>query len=166
MPFVFRRNLMDNHPCVVQSRFHNSRVRVTAYAISYNRSVRRLLALSLLLLFSFPLVSPLLALSANPEANLPVCCRRNGAHHCEMKGQRTNISAQQTAVSNIPTKCPFYPGPATQVRHHDAQLHAITNLSADLVHRSTVKTPAYAHVQIALDAAWQKRGPPAVASSL
>lgn len=132
----------------------------TALAISYNRSVRRLLALSLLLLFSFPLVSPLLALSANSDANLPVCCRRNGVHHCGMKVQRSNTSAHQVSVFTISTKCPFYPRPATLVRHHDARLHASANVLAEAINHSTVKAPASLHVCVALDTAWQKRGPP------
>jgi hypothetical protein len=128
--------------------------------IGYNRSVRRILALSLLLLFSFPLVSPLLALSANSDANLPICCRRNGAHHCQLKMQRSNTSAHQITISTIPTQCPFYPGPATLVRHNDARLHASTRLFAASVDHASVKAPTYAHVLIALDTAWQKRGPP------
>jgi hypothetical protein len=123
--------------------------------------VRRILALSLLLLFSFPLVSPLFALSTNSDANLPVCCRRNGAHHCQMKLQRSNTSADQTTVTTISTKCPFYPGSAILVRHNDARLHAGTRLLAESVNHTTVKAATYAHVQIALDTAWQKRGPPA-----
>jgi hypothetical protein len=122
--------------------------------------VRRLLALSLLLLFSFPLVSPLLALSANSEANLPACCRRNGVHHCEMKMQQANTSAHQVTISTISTKCPFYPRPATLVRHNDARLHTSTRLHAPLVHHATVKAHPYASVRVALDTAWQKRGPP------
>lgn len=131
-----------------------------ASVVSYNRCVRRLLALSLLLLFSFPLVSPLLALSANADANLPACCRRNGVHHCEMKMQRASISEHQVSVSTIPAKCPFYPRPATLVRHNDARLHASTGLHAQLVNHATVKAHPYASVRVALDTAWQKRGPP------
>lgn len=122
--------------------------------------MRRLLALSLLLLFSFPLVSPLLALSTNSDANLPACCRRNGVHHCEMKMQRASISSHQVTVSTISTKCPFYPRPATLVRHNDARLHASTRLLAQLVNHTTVKARSYAFVRVALDTAWQKRGPP------
>lgn len=128
--------------------------------ISYNRSVRRLLALSLLLLFSFPLVSPLLALSATSDANLPLCCRRNGVHHCGMKVQRPDASGHQVTVSTISTKCPFYPRPATLVRHNDARLHASARLLTRSVDHSTVKVPIPAYVRIALDTAWQKRGPP------
>jgi hypothetical protein len=124
--------------------------------------VRRLLALSLLLLFSFPLVSPLFALSTNSDANLPVCCRRNGVHHCQMKLQRSSTSTHQTTVTTISTKCPFYPGSAILVRHNDA--HAGTRLLAESVDHTTVKAPTYAHVQIDLDTAWQKRGPPSLLS--
>ncbi|HEV2710660.1 MAG TPA: hypothetical protein VGU67_10635 [Edaphobacter sp.] len=126
--------------------------------------MRRLLALSLLLLFSFPLVSPLFALSTNSDANLPACCRRNGAHHCQMKLQRSSISAHQTTLTTISTNCPFYPGSAILVRHNDARLHAGARLFAESVNHTTVKAPTYAHVQIALDTAWQKRGPPALLS--
>lgn len=132
--------------------------------ISYNRSVRRILALSLLLLFSFPLVSPLLALSTNSDATLPACCRRNGVHHCQMKMQRPDVSAHQVTVSTVSTKCPFYPGPATLVRHNDVRLHTSTRVSAESVNHGTVKALTRAHVQIALDTAWQKRGPPAYLS--
>jgi hypothetical protein len=122
--------------------------------------VRRLLALSLLLLFGFPLVSALLALSTNSDANLPACCRRNGVHHCEMKSQRASTSAHPVTVSTISTKCPFYPRPATLVRHNDARIHASTRVHAQLAHHATVKAHTAASVRIALDTAWQKRGPP------
>jgi hypothetical protein len=132
--------------------------------ISYNRSVRRLLALSLLLIFSLPLASPLFALSANSDANLPICCRRKGAHRCQMKMQRTKASAGRDVVSSIPVKCPFYPRAATLVRHNDARLHSNAGILVELTHQSTVKTPTYTFVRIALDTAWQKRGPPSYAS--
>ena len=126
--------------------------------------MRRLLAISLLLLFSFPLVSPLFALSANTEASLPACCRRNGTHHCHLNIQQTSASAGQDAIFATPSKCPFYPGAATLVRHNDAKLHTIAGLLVEAVNLSTVKVPTYAYVRIALDTAWQKRGPPALAA--
>jgi hypothetical protein len=122
--------------------------------------VQRLLALSLLLLFSFPLVSPLLALSTSSDANLPACCRRNGVHHCQMKVQQSNTSAHQTTVITVSMKCPFYPGSAILIRHNDARLHASMRLLAESVYHATVTTPTYAHVQIAINTAWQQRGPP------
>jgi hypothetical protein len=126
--------------------------------------VRRLLALSLLLLFSFPLVSPLLALSTNSNANLPACCRRNGTHHCQMKMLRSKTSAHQTTISTLSTKCPFYPRPATLVRHNDARLRASARQLAYSVNHATIKAPPRTHIRIALDTAWQKRGPPAQVS--
>jgi hypothetical protein len=126
--------------------------------------VRRLLALSLLLLFSFPLVSPLFALSTTSDANLPACCRRNGVHHCQMKLQQSTAAAHQTTLTTISTKCPLYPGSAILVQHKDAWLHAVNRIVGKSVRRTTVKAPTYAHVQIALDTAWQKRGPPSLLS--
>ncbi|WP_325387331.1 hypothetical protein [Edaphobacter sp.] len=161
---VVGANLMDKPVLQNAKSFYKRTHGEGASTISYNRSVRRLLALSLLLLFSFPLVSPLLALSTNSDANLPACCRRNGVHHCQMKAQRPDASAHQLTVSTISTKCPFYPRPATLVRHNDARLHAGTRLLAESINHSTVKAPPCAHVRIALDTAWQKRGPPAYLS--
>lgn len=126
--------------------------------------MRRLLAVTLLLLFGFPLVSPLFALSANSETNLPACCRRDGAHHCHQNMQRTSSSAQSESVFATQAKCPFYPGAATLVRHNDAKLHTIATLLVEAANHSAVKAPTYAHARIDLDTAWQKRGPPALAS--
>jgi hypothetical protein len=124
--------------------------------------VRRLLALSLLLLFSFPLAAPLFALSANSEANLPACCRRDGTHHCRMKMQTPDTAAQERTPSfSAAVKCPLYPRAATLVRHHDARLHSLAGLVAEAVDDPAIKVPFFTHVCIDLDTAWQKRGPPA-----
>ncbi len=46
--------------------------------------LRRILAITLLLAFGFPLVAPAFAATPNSEASLPACCRSHGAHHCAM----------------------------------------------------------------------------------
>jgi hypothetical protein len=63
--------------------------------------VRRLLASLLVLLFSVPLIVPLV-LSGQTE--MPVCCRRSGKHHCGMAGEK-NYSG--TSISPSRDKCPF-----------------------------------------------------------
>ena len=130
--------------------------------IGYNRSVRRLLAISLLLLFGLPLVSPLFALSANPDANLPACCRRNGAHHCHLKMEQIGAFNNQAPSFTAPSQCPFYPRMVTAVRHNDARLHRAATLHAELVSFAAMKPVSHVFVHVTLDTAWQKRGPPAV----
>lgn len=72
--------------------------------------MRRLLAISLLLFFSFPLISPLFVLSANAETNLPACCRRGGLHHCTGMAQRNQLAVQAaTKTPTIGERCPYSP---------------------------------------------------------
>lgn len=135
-----------------------------ASAIGYNRSVRRLLAISLLLLFGVPLVSPLFALSANPDANLPACCRRNGAHHCHLKMEQMSSFGNQAPSFTAPSQCPFYPRMVTAVQHTDAKLQASAILHAAFVSFTAIKPVSRVFVHITLDTAWQKRGPPALSA--
>jgi hypothetical protein len=128
--------------------------------LGYNRSVRRLIGITLLLFFSVPLISPLLALSASSEANLPVCCRRNGAHHCTPPLSMKSSSSGEN-VSAIPQRCPAFPAVVTQVRHSDLSFHLASLIFAEIVSHPSVKTQTLARARVALDSSCQKRGPPA-----
>jgi hypothetical protein len=122
--------------------------------------VRRLIGITLLLLFSLPLISPVLALAAISDANLPACCRRNGAHHCIMRLQQTESSGPGISLSAIPEKCPAYPAVVTQVQHGKLSLHAASLIFAEIVSHPSVKTQTLARARVALDRSRQKRGPP------
>ncbi|MES2393172.1 MAG: hypothetical protein V4555_16135 [Acidobacteriota bacterium] len=65
--------------------------------------MRRLLALLLLATFGLPVVAQALTLTRDPDANLPICCRRHGAHHCTMNQGRT----QNAPAFSI--QCPSFP---------------------------------------------------------
>jgi hypothetical protein len=121
--------------------------------------VRRLLAISLLLLFSLPLIAPLFALQADGGGSLPACCRRNGTHHCSMqmpgKLQGMQLSAERE-------KCPAYPKAITFMKRNDLSLQTSTLLlSAALIHPAE-EVQADARVQMALYQAQHQRGPPAL----
>jgi hypothetical protein len=123
--------------------------------------VRRVLTFALLLLFSLPLISPLLALTANSDANLPACCRRNGAHHCTRATHPTDPSADAGInLSAIPQHCPAYPAVVTSARHSDLAFHTASLIFAGIVSHPTVKPQTHARARIALDISRQKRGPP------
>ncbi|MEO6828690.1 MAG: hypothetical protein ABI164_02695 [Acidobacteriaceae bacterium] len=70
--------------------------------------VRRWAAFVLLLLTAFLPVQPLVA-SVQQEANLPACCRRNGAHHCIMPGSTpaAMLLAASVRRSFTPPPCPW-----------------------------------------------------------
>ena len=120
--------------------------------------MRRLLGIALLLLFSLPLMTPLLALSSGPESNLPICCRRNGAHHCT--GMLAESSAPGINLSAIPQRCPAYPAVVTQVRHGKLSLPTASLIFARIIGSPVAKTHTTSQARIALDLSHQKRGPP------
>jgi hypothetical protein len=130
--------------------------------LRYNDGVRRFLSITLLVLFSLPLISPVLALATGPGANLPACCRRNGAHHCMLKMQASESSGNGVSLSAIPRRCPAYPAIVTQVQHRDLSLQAASLIFAEIVSHPSVKTQTQARARVALDRSRQKRGPPVV----
>jgi len=68
--------------------------------------MRRWLSISLALFFGlWPLTG---TLQASDDSNLPVCCRRHGAHHCAMSTQMAQTSS--TPGLQAPTTCPLFPG--------------------------------------------------------
>ena len=122
--------------------------------------MRRALSLVLLLLFSLPLISPVLALAGVSGASLPACCRRNGAHHCTGKMQSADSSTSGVSVSTIPQHCPAYPAVLTQLRHGDLSFNAASLAFAEIVSHPAIKLQTEARARVSLDRASQKRGPP------
>jgi hypothetical protein len=93
--------------------------------------MRRLLAALLLLAFASPLVLPLFAATADPEASLPACCRRPGHHHCAM--MMAMLAAMNHPAFSTPP-CPLYPTAAAPVRTAPAYITALPPLSV-AIHR-------------------------------
>jgi hypothetical protein len=122
--------------------------------------VRRLIGITLLLLFSLPLISPVLALAASSDANLPACCRRNGAHHCSMKMHQAESSGHGPSFSAIPQRCPAYPAMVTSARHGDLSFYTASLIFAEVVSHPSVKAQTSARARVALDRSRQQRGPP------
>ena len=119
--------------------------------------MRRVLALLLLAAFSFPLIAAVIAPDA--EQNLPICCRRNGKHHCNMSGKSGHGSGYNTAVS----KCPLYPTSGSAQPTGDSGLSPLEaafggTMAVSL--RVTVATTA--HPQLRLTEAAAQRGPPSL----
>jgi hypothetical protein len=122
----------------------------------YNETVRRLLSIALLLLFSLPLISPVLALTASSDRYLPACCRRSGAHHCAMNvPQAAGIN-----LSSIPQRCPAYPAVVTQIRHGDLSFQTASLIFAEIVSHPAIKLQTQARARVALDRTRRQRGPP------
>ena len=128
--------------------------------VSYNHDVRRLLAISLLLLFSLPLLSPLLALPVNRGDNLPACCRRNGMHHCAL--MMSDGQSEGTQFSTLRAKCPAYPKAITLTRRNDLSLGSATPLFTEVVVHASGRALAATNAQIAAHRSQYLRGPPSL----
>jgi len=124
--------------------------------------MRRILAISLLLLFALPTVMPLFALGSDPDANLPACCRRNGKHHCMMSMEMMQAMLNGTQAAALPMKCPLYPKAITTAQHHELFSSSASLIAAGLVAHPAIHLQTEARARVARDCARQKRGPPAL----
>jgi len=124
--------------------------------------MRRGFSIFLILLFGF---GPLSAMVDGAEdANLPACCRRNGAHHCamsvEMMATMSHIVDPRPSFT-APLTCPYYPGPSITLL---TPAHAMTAAAASaqtgwMETRATV--PGNAVARSFPSDAHSGRGPPA-----
>jgi hypothetical protein len=129
--------------------------------------VRRFVSISLLLLLTLPLVSPLFAASM-AEANVPVCCRRHGKHHCTMTAvaQQSSSTSSKVKTAAVRERCPYNPSSSAAVN-----LVFVTDPIQQAIFAGIVSHPA-CHAQteacfrISFDRSRQKRGPPALILSL
>jgi hypothetical protein len=125
--------------------------------------VRRILSISLLLLFMLPLVSPLFAAST-ADANVPVCCRRNGEHHCMMTkiAQRSPSNTNQTKAESIQASCPYNPVAPAAVNLPFVPDEVRTAVFADAISDPARPTQSPVLICISFDRSHQKRGPPSL----
>jgi hypothetical protein len=125
--------------------------------------VRRFISISLLLLFTLPLVSPLFAAST-ADANVRACCRRNGKHHCAMgaAAQSAGNNAATAKAASIHERCPCETASSAAVN-----LPFVPNKTEASVHAGILSQPAR-HAQteslfhISSGRSHQKRGPPSL----
>ena len=123
--------------------------------------MRRALATFLLAVFSFPLIAP--ALSADPESNLPECCRRGGKHRCAMMIDQA--PAAGVSLRSIQPRCPLYPSaPATPVGEFVAVLKNSCAIFGAVVNHPAIHVQTEAGYRVSFSRSSQKRGPPVVLS--
>ena len=110
-----------------------------------------------MLVFISPLVLPLFAATADPEASLPACCRSHGKHHCAMMHWMLMASSGPSFTA---PPCPLYPTAAAPVRIVNAFFSASPPPSVELCRDTS--PPALASLcfrTIALTSQFT-RGPP------
>ncbi|WP_432432202.1 hypothetical protein [Granulicella arctica] len=119
----------------------------------------------MLALFSFPLVSPVLASMSDANASVPICCRKNGKHHCLRSTADRAGSAQAGPQFSAPVeKCPYCPR-AVMPTHPDVMSPAaLSSVFAALASHSACIAQTESKWRIARDRSRQKRGPPSFLS--
>lgn len=124
--------------------------------------MRRASAISALTAIVYSLIAPLAF--ADPEANLPACCRRNGAHHCSTMSQPAS-PVEGVGFRALHQVCPACP--STTASASDAAvalLHSSGAIFAGLPSQASVLRQAEAHYRVSFSRSRQKRGPPVVLS--
>jgi hypothetical protein len=123
--------------------------------------VRRALATTLLVLFSFSLIGP--GVFAASESPLPECCRRLGQHHCVLMGASAQDESSGAAVKNVGDKCPFFPvGWSVSANPYPLFLGATRIILTSLVSHAAGPTQIEARYRISFSRSSQKRGPPSL----
>ncbi|MBB5066623.1 hypothetical protein [Granulicella mallensis] len=119
--------------------------------------MRRALTLLLLAVFGLPTVAPLLAMGQDTDSHLPICCRRNGDHHCAMG------MSQPTTTPAVSARCPHFPQP-TVPSPTGTFAALVTPAQLVQIDLSILAAPQRADTQrrISRERSRHKRGPPAV----
>jgi hypothetical protein len=135
--------------------------------------MQRILAITLMLLFGLPVISPLFALGGDAETNLPACCRRNGMHHCmmgmNMGSTSTGASAAtgaaggagaRTTAAIVTERCPYGAQSMPVAVHEGWTLDTAAAVFAGLVSHPAGSPQTESKRRVASLRARQKRGPP------
>lgn len=129
--------------------------------MGYNRNVRRLLAITLMVLFGLPAVAPLFALEGTAELSLPICCRKNGAHHCTQRAFSPTVS-DGTAIRSSRQPCHAYPATVTPIRQNQVFLEAVFQLSTKAAIHAASEFHSTSLPRFFFNRSEQQRGPPSV----
>jgi hypothetical protein len=107
--------------------------------------------------YAVRLAADLPTLSGSTDLTVPLCCRKNGKHHCVMSGAEANNSG--TVITTIAGKCPCCPQ-ATAASHVRFCTPGISEaVFAGLVRHPAVSLQTEASYPISYDHSRQKRGP-------
>jgi hypothetical protein len=119
--------------------------------------MRRAIAISLMMLFSWMLIAPLLASDA--DANLPACCRRNGKHHCMMR-RMMQLSGAQRSFTAVSEKCPYRTASVCVSNSPTYEPEAAGVFCARTVFHPVRARQTVAHYRLSFLRGHQRRGPP------
>jgi len=119
--------------------------------------MRRAIAISLMMLFSWTLIAPFYARDSG--ANLPACCRKNGKHHCAMH-TTDQLAGNQRGVTTVAEKCPCCPLSVSSTNSPTYNAEVAGAFYAEFVFHPALAPQTEARYRISSLRSHQKRGPP------
>ena len=122
--------------------------------------MRRLVSITLLLMFSLPLISPLLALGTDSESRLPACCQMHGKHHCTMSAEAMGVLLSGEHFAAAPSKCPRFPKAVSPVPHPILAFLRPALIIANVLSFPAVRGRTEAWARVELEGTRYTRGPP------
>jgi len=118
--------------------------------------MRRSVAILLALAFGWMLIPP--AFAGSPDSKLPLCCRKNGKHHCMMRMNGSSTSDPSFAA--VGETCPYFPY-STAATHVEIFTPAISQANfAGIASHRAVSAQTEAGYRASHLRSKQKRGPP------
>jgi len=110
--------------------------------------------------FAFALLVPVLA-AFQAESRLPICCRRGGAHHCQMADMGVLNIGNAVGV-RADGHCPLWPHAAAVTLQQDFVMPAQQRLATAMLPAATLRLRNAELCRIARERQLQLRGPPAL----
>lgn len=123
---------------------------------------RRLLSIVLFAATVLPAVAPVLLAGSVAASSLPMCCRRNGAHHCAGMMAMAQLTRDETMARAPQMKCPFQQRSLGAVHLSGYAMVASAVETSGVLRAPSAAAQAECLWRIAFDRARQKRGPPSI----
>ena len=120
--------------------------------------VARIVASSLLALFSASMALPVIAPDLRPA--LPACCRRDGKHHCAMMDM---ITGEDGTPRVMPSRCPMYPSYSVTANYEGLSTPPpVHEFDSFLLASPAPKAQGEILYRISYSRSRQERGPPSL----
>jgi hypothetical protein len=125
------------------------------------KAVPRIIAATLLLVFAGNTALP--ALFADPESNLPACCRRDGKHHCAMMDMVGMDQHDGGAYwKSTPQRCTQFPKGGASLCAVKIAPQRTSEIGPIVASHPTVAAQTEVLYRISHSRSREKRGPPSL----
>jgi hypothetical protein len=123
------------------------------------KHMRRASAILLLALLSLAVAMPMVL--ADPESQLPACCRRDGKHHCAMMAMADSEEPSDPVLAAVRATCSYFPNVGAVASHPNTIAPEISpDIFTAIISHPAIQAQLEAHHRISFSRTHPKRGPP------